>query len=54
MFFGELHDVIIRSHLPIFWLTIFLDSRREYVFLEPLIKFLAFLVQKSGQKTANW
>ena len=32
----------------------FQDSRREYVFLEPLIEFLAFLVQNLGQKTANW
>jgi len=24
------------------------------MFLEPLIEFLAFLVQKLGQKTANW
>jgi len=29
-------------------------SRAEYAFLEPLIEFLAFLVQKLGQKTANW
>jgi len=55
MFFGELYDVIMRSHAPIFWLAAFLDSRREYAFLEPLIEWaLAFLVQKLGQKTGNW
>jgi len=54
MFFGELYDVIIRFHAPIFWLAVFLDSMWEYRFLEPLIEFLAFLVQKLGQKTANW
>ena len=46
--------IIIRSHAPIFWLAVFLDSRREDAFLEPLIEFLAFLVQKLGQKTANY
>jgi len=30
------------------------DSRAEYAFVEPLIEFLAFLVQKLGQTTANW
>jgi len=40
--------------VPIFWLAVFLYSRTEYTFLEPLIEFLAFLVQKLGQKTANW
>jgi len=35
--------------VPIFWLAVFLDSRREYAFLEPLMEFL---VQKLGQKTA--
>jgi len=54
MFFGELYDVIIRSHAPIFRLAVFFDSRAEYAFLEPLIKLLAFVVQKLGQKTANW
>jgi len=54
MFFGELYDVIIRSHAPIFWLAVFLDSKAEYAFSEPLIEFLAFLVQKLGQKTSNW
>jgi len=54
MFFGELYDVSIHSHAPIFWLAGFLDSRAEYMFLESLIEFLAFLVQKLGQKTANW
>jgi len=54
MFFGELYDVIIQSHAPIFWLAVFLDSSAEYPFLEPLIEFLAFLVQMLGQKTANW
>jgi len=44
MFFGELYNVIIRSHAPIFWLAVFLDSRRKYAFLEPLIEFLAFLI----------
>jgi len=32
----------------------FFILRAEYVFLEPLIESLAFLVQKLGQKTANW
>jgi len=53
MFFGSLYDVIIRSHAPILWLAAFSDSRAEYAFLEPLIEFLAFLVQKLGQKTAD-
>jgi len=53
MFFGSLYDVVIRSHAPIFWLAVFLDSRAEYAFLQPLIYFLAFLVQKLGQKAAN-
>jgi len=52
MFFGELYDVIIRSHAPIFWLAVFLESRPEYAFLEPLIEFLAFLVLKLGQKNS--
>jgi len=54
MFFCELYDVIIRSNAPIFWLAVFLDFWQEYMFLEPLIEFLAFLVQKLGQKTAKW
>jgi len=29
-----------------FWLAVFLDSWWEHTFLEPLIKFLVFLVQK--------
>jgi len=53
MFFGQFYDVIILSHAPIFWLALFLDSRPEYAFLEHLIEFLAFLVQKLGQKTVN-
>jgi len=31
----------------------FLDSRLKYAFLEPLIKFLAFLVKKLCQKFPN-
>jgi len=54
MFFGKSYDVIIRSHAPIFWLAVFLDSRAQYAFLKPLIEFLAFLVLKLGQITANW
>ena len=50
MFLGYLCDFIIRSHAPIFWLAVFLDSMLKYVSLEPLIKFLAFLVQKLCQK----
>ena len=50
LFFGYLYDVIIRSHAPILWLAVFLDSRLKYAFLEPLIKFLAFVVQKLCQK----
>jgi len=52
MFFAELYDVIIRSHAPIFWLAVFLDSGREYVFLMSLIEFLPFLVLKLGQKNS--
>ena len=37
-----------------FCLAVFFDSRPEYAFLEPLIEFPAFLVQKLGQKTVNW
>jgi len=36
--------------MPIFWLAVFFYSRAEYTFLEPLIEFLAFLVQKLSQK----
>jgi len=54
MFFGYLYDVIIRSHAPIFWFAVFFYSMEENASLEPLIEFLAFLVQKLGQKTANW
>jgi len=53
MFFGQFYDVIIRSNAPIFWLTIFLVSKREYALLEPLLEFLAFLVQKLRQKFPN-
>jgi len=41
-------------HAPVFWIAVFLDSSAEYAFSERLIEFLAFLVQKLGQKTANW
>jgi len=44
MFFDYFYDVIIRSHAPIFWLEVFLDSTQKYESLEPLIEFLAFLV----------
>jgi len=54
MFFGYFNDVIIRSHAPIFWLAVFLDSRLKCGSLEPLIKFLAFLVQKFGQKYSKY
>jgi len=50
MFFGYFYDAIIRSHEPILWLEAFLDSRLEYESCEPLIEFLAFLVQKLSQK----
>jgi len=40
--------------MPIFWFAVILDSRAEYVFLEPLIELLAFLVQKLCHKTDNW
>ena len=35
-------------------LAVFLDFGAEYAFLESLIEFLAFLVQKLGQNAANW
>jgi len=54
LFFGYLFDVIIRSHGPILWLAVFLDSKLKYVFSEPLIKFLVFLVQKLCQKYSNY
>jgi len=38
----------------ILWLAVFLDSRLKYVILEPLIKFLMFLVQKLGQKYSKY
>jgi len=50
LFLGYLYDVIIRSHGPILWLAVFLDAILKYAFLEPLIKFLAFLVQTLCQK----
>jgi len=50
MFFGYFYDVIIQSNAPIFWLEVFLDFRLEYESLEPLIKFLAFLLQKLCKK----
>ena len=52
MFFSKLYHVIIRSHAPMFWLAVFFDSRAEYAFLEILIEFPAFLVQKLGQKNS--
>jgi len=30
--------------------SVFLEFKQEYAFLEPLIEFLAILVQKLGQK----
>ena len=53
MFFGYFYDVFMRSYPPIFWLEIFLDSRLEYESLEPLVEFLAFLLQKLCQKIPN-
>jgi len=35
------------------WLAVFFDSRLKYAFLEPLIKFLAFLVQKLCKNIPN-
>jgi len=40
--------------VPIFWLAIFLVSKQEYAFLEPLIEFLVFLVQKLCQKYSKY
>jgi len=54
MFFGKLYDVIIQSTRQYFGSQYFLDSRPEYAFVEPLIEFLMFVVQKLGQKTTNW
>jgi len=54
MFLVNYIDFIIRYYTSIFWLAVFWDSRPKYTFLEPLFEFLAFLVQKLGQKTANW
>jgi len=36
------------------WLAVFLDSRLKHTFLKPLIKFLAFLVQKLCQKYSKY
>jgi len=47
-------DVIIRSNGPLLWLKVFLDSRLKYESLEPLIEFLAFLVQKLFQKNSKY
>jgi len=35
-----------RTIEPILWLKVFLDSKLQYVSLEGLMDFLAFLVQK--------
>jgi len=50
MFCDYFDDVFTRSNEPILWLKVFLDSRLEYESLEPLIDFLAFLIQKLCQK----
>jgi len=39
-----------RTIEPILWLKVLLDSRLQYEFLEGLMDFLAFLVQKLWQK----
>jgi len=52
MFCGYFDDVIW-SNKPILWLKVFLDSRLEYESLEPLIEFLAFMIQKLRQKNSN-
>jgi len=40
-------DYVIIRYEPILWLKVFfLDSRLKYESIEPLIEFLAFLVQK--------
>jgi len=49
--------IIWRHHpinAPILWLAVFMDSRLKYAFYEPLIKFLAFLVQKLCQKYSKY
>jgi len=52
-FFGSFHDVIDRSNEPNLWLKVFwiLGSNAS---LEPLIDFLAFLVQKLCQKSSKY
>jgi len=54
MFLGYFYDTIVRSHAPIFWLEVVLDSRLEYEYLGPLIEFLAFLVQTLCQKYSKY
>jgi len=34
--------------------SLYFFTLEQNAFLEPLIEFLAFLVHKLGQKTANW
>jgi len=38
----------------IIWLAVFLDSRLKYASLEPLIKFIEFLVQNVCQKYSKY
>jgi len=47
------YDVIRGSNVRTLHLKILMDSRLKYECLEPVTDFLACLVQKLGQKTAN-
>ena len=47
-------DYMTSSSDPMRQYTVFLDSRQKYASLEPLIEFLAFLVQKLCQKYSKY
>jgi len=45
MFCEYSQDVILESNARVLWLKDLFDPGLEYEFLEPLIDFLAFLIQ---------
>jgi len=53
MFCEYSYDVSRASNVRILWLKVLLDPGLDYMFLEPLIDCLAFLVPKLGQKDPN-
>ena len=53
LFYDYSQDVIHGSDMRTLYLKVLLDSSLKYDSLEPLIDFLACLVQKLDQKTAN-